>query len=600
MINLNTLPLGDMPDSGWITLPGDKVTIRDRVIIHETSENGKKVVKLYRQDNVPQQIQSAAQQYNGKQSKKRAASPNSNRTSRKRQISSTGAGPQLTAEQEFRRIEINKESKRIGAENNAINQEYAAIKLLMSQNPLDPEIARRTALNRSRASEINRRGRENGDRRRALKLELNTDIGDYGKEGQMNALGNLDDSFNDSHATTHNSFFNEHKLGPDRFAYNGASHSFVPAIQDPYRQSYAAAPGYQNHSPSFQTNPIPYANANDDPLPENKIHPARLSLMNSNAQMPERYSTEPKVLMKVTGENMVPVVKSRMASRNSKAPINHERDISGRVEAQEWLLGGKTGHLNSCNAHERHFSPLRKEFLANRSLPPMQDKEFKSEEATAWLDANISLEGASASGASVLGELNRPLMHDDQTNQEEMEPRRVHRSVEQTRELKVLTLLGLQCYHDESEDTASDDEIPQAVLTPVAGEVCLENTNIKEEPIDDHALTQDQGLDASIKGELITSHSVPSRQSHVGNIIIKQESHFEYQNSITRIQKENLATKSEPEEHDKPLWLIVNSAEVVQEVVECVDKRSPRKPGLGERSVNAVVTAREEIGKEME
>ena len=40
-INLNSLPLGDLPDGGLIILSGDKVTIKDRVIIYETVENGK-------------------------------------------------------------------------------------------------------------------------------------------------------------------------------------------------------------------------------------------------------------------------------------------------------------------------------------------------------------------------------------------------------------------------------------------------------------------------------------------------------------------------------------------------------------------------------
>ena len=40
-ISLHSLPLGDLPDGGLITLPGDKITIRDRVVIYETSENGK-------------------------------------------------------------------------------------------------------------------------------------------------------------------------------------------------------------------------------------------------------------------------------------------------------------------------------------------------------------------------------------------------------------------------------------------------------------------------------------------------------------------------------------------------------------------------------
>lgn len=40
-ISLNSLPLGDVPDGGLITLPGDKITIRDGVVIYETSENGK-------------------------------------------------------------------------------------------------------------------------------------------------------------------------------------------------------------------------------------------------------------------------------------------------------------------------------------------------------------------------------------------------------------------------------------------------------------------------------------------------------------------------------------------------------------------------------
>ena len=103
-------------------------------------------------------------------------------------------------------MEINQESTRIGLENKAVSQEYAAIKLLKDQNPLDPEIARRTALNKARASEINRRGRENGDRRRALKLELSPEGADNGPEDEIQELNkaveNFDDFFADTHAPT--------------------------------------------------------------------------------------------------------------------------------------------------------------------------------------------------------------------------------------------------------------------------------------------------------------------------------------------------------------------------------------------------------------
>lgn len=94
MINLNSLPLGDLPDGGLITQPGDKVTIRDRVIIYETFEAGKRAVKLYRQEDRPQQIQPAPAPMQ-QQGIKRSGSPLLQKLEKKRNKGRNKGQPRL-------------------------------------------------------------------------------------------------------------------------------------------------------------------------------------------------------------------------------------------------------------------------------------------------------------------------------------------------------------------------------------------------------------------------------------------------------------------------------------------------------------------------
>ena len=86
----------------------------------------------------------------------------------------------------------------------------------------------------------------------------------------------------------------------------------------------------------------------------------------------------------------------------------------------------------------------------------MQDKGFKSEEAIAWLDANIPLKEASVSDTRFPGEFNMSPRHDDYNYQEQTKPGCFHVPMEQSDRLKVMTDLGLQCYHDDDDDGGGD------------------------------------------------------------------------------------------------------------------------------------------------
>ena len=353
-------------------------------------------------------------------------------------------------------MEINQESTRIGLENKAVSQEYAAIKLLKDQNPLDPEIARRTALNKARASEVNRRGRENGDRRRALKLELSPEGVESGPEDELQELNKAFEKFDDFSADTHApTCGNDHNSTSNMLGYDNTRRPSVNTAPDPYRQSYASAPGHQSHPPGFQAGPVQCVTTTSDALPENKIHPARLSLMSSTAPIPVHYFTEPKVLMKVTGENMVPLARSRLAGRETSTTSKQENETCEPGEIQEALPRWYDSHAKNWNISKRTAPALKKEIFDDTSLPSMQDRGFKSEEAIAWLDANIPMNEASASDT-------RPTpRHDDHNHQEQTKPGCFHVSVEQSDRLKVMTDLGLQCYHDDDDDTASEDEISE-------------------------------------------------------------------------------------------------------------------------------------------
>lgn len=449
-------------------------------------------------------------------------------------------------------MEINQESTRIGLENKAVSQEYAAIKLLKDQNPLDPEIARRTALNKARASEINRCGRENGDRRRALKLELSPEGADNGPEDEIQELNkaveNFDDFFADTHAPTYD---NDHGSIPNMLGCDDTRRSSINTVPDPYRQSYASAPGYQSHSPSFQAGPVQSATTISDALPENKIHPARLSLMNSNAPIPVHYFTEPKVLMKVTGENMVPLARSRLAGRETKTTSKQEQDTSEPEEIQEVLPSWYDSYAKKRNTRNRTSPALKKEIFDNTSLPSMQDKGFKSEEAIAWLDANIPLKEASVSDTRFPGEFNMSPRHDDYNYQEQTKPGCFHVPMEQSDRLKVMTDLGLQCYHDDDDDTASEGEISEAGRIPSTAGVCLGQVDIKQELNGTIDLEPDTGSHPRIKRETITEYSQPSEQSRFDNIVIKQDPSSEHQHAASRMQNEDMAiSERQPNPHD--------------------------------------------------
>ncbi|KAK0112849.1 hypothetical protein ONS95_014574 [Cadophora gregata] len=609
MINLNSLPLGDMPDGGLTTRPGDNITIRDRVIIYETIENGKKVVKLYRQDNRPQQIQPVAQQQSEKQNRKRAATPDTDRLVRKRPKPSRGSGSQLTAEQERRRMEINTESKRLGVENAAVSQEYAAIKLLKHLNPLNPEVARRTALNKARATDINRRGKENGDRRRALKLELDPESGGKREDEQKRAYLSdtkahekdfeyFDSCSNSSRISNNTTLTNEHNSNPSIFRYNATSMDSTTAVQDRFRQSYASAPGCPTHPSSFQTKLIEYATPNRTALPENKIHPARLSLMKSDFQTPVYTSTEPKVLMKVTGENMVPIARPRIADRQAKVPLKHEAGAPKSETIHEGASSHIDQYVKSQEPH-RDAPPIGQQSLVISSLLDEQIERFNPDDAVAWLDANISLKGESSFDTNVLAQVHGLPASGRQTIQEVLKPRCVEtRSTEQAHGINIITKLGLQPYYG-GEEFAYDCGNFKLSPSPNVPNIHPNDIKIKKEAIDPHASEEDRDVYVPIQRDLILGYDRELEESHGGNMAIKQEPHPEHQHAATRIQIENVAIKMEPDEDEEALSCIGAYVEP-KKVAEYIDAPSPRRQVLGERSINTITIPQDETVQEMD
>ncbi|KAH7370459.1 hypothetical protein BKA65DRAFT_589790 [Rhexocercosporidium sp. MPI-PUGE-AT-0058] len=591
-INLNSLPLGDLPDGGLITAQGDKLTIRDRVIIHETAENGKKVVKLYRQDDGPQQIQPApvSQQQQGI---KRYGSPLPAKPSKKRNKSSNNNQQQITADQKRRQQEISAERKRTSEELKACAAERQAINELRASDPNHPDIGLRLALNKKRTFEVEKRARENGILRRALNSELNLkneNGGDWEgqdvEDGLMGFMGFEQpyNSFGQPYMQSHTTMFNENNSDPNMFGW-GTYNSYAPGFQDQFQQSYVGAPGSQSHTQRFfqqNESPLQYQDAITDALPENKIHPSRLTLLNSNTPMPERCSTEPKVLMKVTGENMVPLARSRMGGMSIKEKLKQEPEIPMSENAQEDVPCDRDAHVNSWENLKREYGQvIKKEAIPGFTPWIMPNETSRSDEATAWLDANIPPPVEKTRNGSDLVQLSGDMV--EGLCVRDSAPEGAH-------DEKVIIKLGLQLYQD-----VDTTQVPPSESALPAEEVYAENIAVKQDPDAVHANTaEEHELHVFIKQEPTVEHGRISQDYQDKNVIIKQEPDTQHQSATENLRKKNVDTAYERTEHEERSMPIGAPIERKKEGMEFPKERSPTERALGELSVNTVIVRREE------
>ncbi|KAL5325784.1 hypothetical protein ACEPPN_006917 [Leptodophora sp. 'Broadleaf-Isolate-01'] len=599
-INLNSLPLGDLPDGGLIILSGDKVTIKDRVIIYETVENGKKVVKLYRQVDGPQQIQPAPISQQQQQGIKRSGSPLPPKPARKRNKSATNHQRQLTADQQRRQQEISAERKRTSEELKACTAERQAITELKASNANHPDIASRSALNRKRMFEVEKRARDNGILRRALNSELNlkSEYGDDwgGQEVEESMVESEQyNSFGQPYMQNHTPLFNEHNSDPNMSGYR-SNYSYFPTFQGQFQQSYAGAPGFQSQPGNFfqQTESEPqYPDANTDALPNNKIHPSRLMLMNSNTAMPEQYSTEPKVLMKVTGENMVPLARSRMGNRSIEETVKSESEAPMLREPED-VLGDRNAHVNSWENLKRGYGQVKKESITISDTQLLPHEIPMSDGATAWLDANIPLK-EDPTPVGQTGQLDDPIL----LGEDLVEQRCVRDSVaEQAHDESVIIKLGLQRYRDM--DATQDMSSSQVFSVKQAN---AENFVVKQEPggvdIVRAAITENQEQLVFIKQEPIAGHSTASQHNQDMTVLIKQESDDGHKIGTGGLQKENVAIKLERAEHGDSSMHAEATINGKIEGTELPRGLSPRNPALGELSVS-IAGRRDENNKETE
>ncbi|KAG4431393.1 hypothetical protein IFR05_013122 [Cadophora sp. M221] len=595
-INLNSLPLGDLPDGGLIILSGDKVTIRDRVIIYETVENGKKVVKLYRQVDGPQQIQPAPISEQQQQGIKRSGSPLPPKPVSKRKKSAISQRQQPTADQQRRQQEISVERKRISEELKECAAERQALKNLTANNPHHHDIASRSALNRTRMLEAEKRARDIGILRRALNSELNlkNEYGDdWGQEVEDDMVGSQQyNSFGQPFMQSHATLFNEHGSDPNKFGY-GSNYSHFPAFQDQLQQSYAGAPGFQSQPGSlFRKTVTQYPGANTDALTENKIHPSRLTLMNSDTAVPERYSTEPKVLMKVTGENMVPLVRSRMGSRSIKKTVKPEPEAPILREKVD-VSSDRNSPVNSWENLKRGYGQMKKESITISDSQLMSHETSMSDDAIAWLDANIPLKEDPAP-VQQTGQVDDPI----QWEEDFAEQRCVRDSAaEQAHDESVIIKLGLQRYRgvDATQVLSSSQEVS-------ISQVHAENIVVKLEPGVDvvhAAVAKNEEQVVFIKPESMVDHSTAPQYIEDLNVIIKKEQDTQLEIDSDIVQKENMAIKLERVEHGDRSICIEATINGKMKDTELPQRQSPNKLALGDLSVN-IAGRKDENEKETE
>ncbi|KAL2066344.1 hypothetical protein VTL71DRAFT_2415 [Oculimacula yallundae] len=583
MINLNALPLGDLPDGGLITLPGDKVTIKDRVIIHESVEGGKKVVKLYRQVDGPQTIQQvAAPIQQGQQGVKRSGSPLPAMPEKKKKKKNKGAKqnkPPPTVDQERRRREITMERHQATTELRACATERDALDVLKASDPDYPNIDYLLGANAARKKEADRWSNRVGGLRRALNNELklkNTvgwetqlpDVG-YNEQHPDENLGYFGQPLMQSHTTA----LVENSSNSNMLIYEKYD-SHALGAQDPYRQSYIGEPGYQNHRQSLLQRPedVPsYFDTSASALPGNKIHPSRLLLMNTTTAMPERQSTEPQVLMKVTGENMVPLAKSRITSRATHPIVKQERELleMGEIlENVQEVPRDRDAHVTSWKSVKREHDQSTWEGSTKLYSSRLLEDASKSDEAIAWLDANIPSRNEWSDG--MLGRYHGQFV--DLSRQDDAEQGYFGDPNTDSAESNIIKL-GLQLYRDEDE---GEDEGAQDGQHIHFAEDITQTVPVKRELDGNNPLATYQQVNIIVKDEPIAEHNGISYHYHDATRIMEQPD-YKYQVVNRELPDAISATRLDNVRDEDNMMLVEAATEVVEKAMNRTNESSSSK-----------------------
>ncbi|XMA10477.1 hypothetical protein WAI453_003268 [Rhynchosporium graminicola] len=606
-INLNALPLGDLPQGGLSTLPGDKVTIKDRIIIHESAENGLKVVKLYRQDNGPQMIQQLpVPALHFQQVAKRSASPLPENPAKRKKKGWIDPKSQLTTDQDRRLREIAVERQLAAEELKACSAEKKQLEKLRAGMPTDPEVDRRVKANIVRKKEAERNSNRIGSTRRALMDGLNA------KSGKPNDMTHHERSMHhaeyeagiqllDKRLHLAQRFLRSHSMVKVEHNSNSnmlSCESFKPVgldIVDPYRQSYTGAPGFQDHRQNLlqQLEDIPsYFDTSVSTFPDSKIHPARLSLMNTTtAAMPELQSTEPQVLMKVTGENVVPLARSRMTGTTSVI-MKHEDETMEAREILEYTSSDKDSHVKIWEKVGREIDQDKPEGHNRFYSPILLGEASKSKEAIAWLDANIPLNDYSG--------LSRRKLVDNEDRCDEVsgtyDVNQVGFQGPFSEPVQSnLVRLGLQHYQDDEEDSAVNVHQDHFASTSTNNMPIQEDQPhdcffaqhqeidvIEREPRDRYAFTSDQGMNGLKKQvpNLDMSVAVQQRYNRITTV-----NHNEY-SPASRESKDERLTMTTDEKQDKSKH-VTSALSLYQEPMDLLhDLHTGKRPIFGERSIN--------------